>query len=100
MLLLLVLKGSKGGSSFVIDVEGPGTTAAGTAGSASSNAPQPDDIQTTMVTTATTMLKTERDIHHRLETRRRLEGTYEDKNDVDPATGKHYNQNVCHILVI
>ena len=51
-------------------------------------ASQPDDIQTTMVTTATTMLKTERDIRHRLETRRRLEGTYEDKNDVDPATGK------------
>ena len=51
-------------------------------------ASQPDDIQTTMVTTATTMLKMERDIHHRLETRCRLEGTYEDKNDVDPTTGK------------
>jgi len=49
---------------------------------------QPDNIQTTMVTTAATMITTERDIRHRLETRRRLEGTYEDKNDVDPATGK------------
>ena len=41
-----------------------------------------------MITTATIMLKTERNIRQRLETRRRLEGTYEDKTDVDPLTGK------------
>ena len=41
-----------------------------------------------MAIIADTMLKTERKTRQRLETRSRLDGTYDDPDDVDPSTGK------------
>ena len=49
---------------------------------------QRNELRTTMAIIADTMLKTERKTRQRLETRSRLDGTYDDPDDVDPSTGK------------